>query len=29
MEVSDWLSCMVDRFNLCSDVRGDRIVVEV
>lgn len=28
MEASDWLSCMVDRLNLCSDVRGDRTVVE-
>ena len=28
MAASDWLSSMVDNLNLCSDVRGDRTVVE-
>ncbi|KAK6181528.1 hypothetical protein SNE40_009363 [Patella caerulea] len=28
MESADWLSCTVDRLNVCSDVRGDRTVVE-
>lgn len=28
MDCSEWLSSMVDRLNLCSDVRGDRTAVE-